>query len=509
MTTAESVPSQTSRTARGIAVHDLVTRKNLRLNRDPRRVVTKPFVPGARPVALNERAARIVERVMELDDADVAATYSGILRGFGDRHRDLPSVFAENFRAMRHRVARGTEVDDSRRLLLGAMFTHEIAIEGAALTNPSMVVHPDQGGLAAGEVRFVMSARAIGEGHVSCVEFRVGVVSEDGDIRVEDPAPYATCGNLLRDGYERVLLEAALDRPADDDEALAFLLRRLPDRFTGPDLERVLSDLHPHLLVMASTHQTISDAHWFLACQYLLGFDGTEDISERVLWPMSPTEQHGIEDARFVRFTEADGRVDYRATYTAYDGSASRTQLIRTEDFRSFRVSQLFGPAVGEKGLALFPRPVGGRYLAMSRWDQENNAIAISEDGMIWPEAVSLAIPPRIWRLMQVGNCGSPIETEAGWLVLTHGVGPMRVYSLGALLLDLDDPTRVLGALDDPLLSASPDERDGYVPNVVYSCGGLKCGDTLVVPYGFGDMGIEFATASIPELLDRMSAPSR
>jgi predicted GH43/DUF377 family glycosyl hydrolase len=501
MSTAESVPVQTTRTARGIEVHDLVSRQNLRLNRDPKRVIAKPFIPGGHPIPLNERAARIVQRVLELGDADVAAAYENTLGGFGNRHRDLEAVFAENFRAMEHRVAEDSKIDDRRRLLLGALFTHEIAVEGAALTNPSMVPHPDQSGLAPGEVRFVMSARAIGEGHVSCVEFRVGVAGPDGSVRVDDPGPYAACGALQPATYSRSLLRAALDG-TDDDETLAFLLSRLPEWFRGRDLERALSELHPNLLVLASTHKTISDVHWFLACQYRLGFDGSGDLSEHVLWPMSPTEQHGLEDARFVRFTDHDGAVDYRATYTAYDGSSSQIQLIRTEDFHTFRISQLFGRATGNKGMALFPRRVGGRFVAMSRWDQENNAIAFSEDGMVWREAVGLAVPPRIWRLMQVGNCGSPIETEAGWLVLTHGVGPMRTYSLDALLLDLEDPTRVIGALEQPLLSASPDERDGYVPNVVYSCGALECGETLVIPFGFGDMGIEFATVRIPDLVE-------
>jgi predicted GH43/DUF377 family glycosyl hydrolase len=503
MSTAESVPVQTSQTAHGIAVHDLVSRRNLRLNRDPGRVIAKPFIPGGHPIPLHVRAARIVQRVLELDDADVAASYEATLAGFGDRHRDLEAVFAENYRAMEHRVAEGAKIDDRRRLLLGALFTHEIAVEGAALTNPSMVRHPDQHGLAPGEVRFVMSVRAIGEGHVSCVEFRVGVIGADGSIRVDDPAPYATCGTLRPAVYSRDLLRSVLDG-SDDDETLAFLLSRLPEWFRGRDLERALSELHPNLLVLASTHKTISDVHWFLACQYHLEFEGTGDVSEHVLWPMSPTEQHGLEDARFVRFTDDDGSVDYRATYTAFDGASSQIQMIRTEDFRTFRISQLHGGATGNKGLALFPRLVGGRYVAMSRWDQENNSIAFSDDGMVWDDSVGLEVPPRIWRLMRVGNCGSPIETEAGWLVLTHGVGPMRTYSLDALLLDLEDPTRVIGALEEPLLSASPDERDGYVPNVVYSCGALQSGDTMWIPFGFGDMGIEFATVQIPALLDRL-----
>ena len=227
-------------------------------------------------------------------------------------------------------------------------------------------------------------------------------------------------------------------------------------------------------------------------------------MSEHVLWPQSPTERRGIEDARFVRCVDPDGSVTYRGTYTAYNGTDSATQLIETPDFQTFHMAQLFGPAVGNKGLALFPRQVEGHHLALSRWDRESNAIATSADGRIWQRSARLRTPVRNWELTQVGNCGSPIETEAGWLVLTHGVGPMRVYALGAILLDLSDPTRVVGTLPDPLLIAAPDERDGYVPNVVYSCGALLHDDRLVIPYGFGDMGIEFATVSVSGLLDRL-----
>ncbi|NUR61768.1 MAG: hypothetical protein HOV87_24370 [Catenulispora sp.] len=371
-------------------------------------------------------------------------------------------------------MAAGSQADRERQLLVGALFTQEIAIEGAALTNPSMVPHPDQSGLADGQVRFVMSARAVGEGHVSAVEFRTGVAGEDGEVRVDEPSPYAECGALQETTYDRFALAAALDRP-QDDEALAYLLRRLPERFSEQDVRRLLRELPRPLRELERMHPSVAaDLHAFLVGQYRQSFDADRDLSERVLWPMAPAEESGLEDARFVRFTDADGTVDYRATYTAnHSGSPhTRTQLIRTPDFRTFEISRLFGTAVGEKDMALFPRLVNGRYLAMSRWDGRHNAVAASADGVSWPDA-------------------------------TARCGPTRS---GALLLDLDEPAVVRGALDEPLVAVTPDDRDGYMPNVVYTCGALPCGDTLVIPFGLGDMGIEFATAPISGLLEALLA---
>ncbi|NUR59548.1 MAG: glycosidase [Catenulispora sp.] len=505
MTVSEAVPPLVRAAApSGIAVDDLVTRRRLRLNRDPSRVVARLFVPGAHPPEMSSRAAAVVRRILALGEAEVDAAYERVLSGFGNRHRGLEETFADNFRVVAHRVPPGAELSRMRELLIGAHFTHEYAIEGAAFTNPSMVPHPDQSGTAPGELRFLMSARAIGEGHLSCVEFRTGVVGPHGEIAVDPPSPYADTGRLDSATYSRTQLAQALNRPNEDDEILAFLLHHLPEDFTEAELEQLLGTLSPELLVLERTFQTLSRVHWFIACQYRVHFPGDTDVSEHVLWPTSPTERHGIEDARFVRFTDGDGRASYRATYTAYDGIDTRTQLLETQDFRSFKMSQLFGKAVGNKGLALFPRKIDGQYAALSRWDRESNSLATSRDCRIWPEARALEVPSHDWDLMQVGNCGSPVETDEGWLVLTHGVGPMRVYALGALLLDLEDPARVIGALKEPLLIASPEERDGYVPNVVYSCGPMKHRDTLVIPYGFGDMGVEFATVPVSGLVERM-----
>jgi predicted GH43/DUF377 family glycosyl hydrolase len=504
MTTAESVPAHSHTVARGIETDEQVTRKRLRLNRDPSRVIAKLFAPGAQGHEMHSRAAGVVRRVVALSDEEAAAAYARTLEGFSSRHRNLEETFLENFRTIEHRVAHGVQLSPLRRLLIGAHFTQEYAIEGAAFTNPSMVPHPDQSGLAPGELRFLMSGRAIGEGHVSSVEFRTGVIGPNGELTVDKPSQFAHVGRVAATRYESSALRAALGGPADDDEVLAYLLHHLPEQFTDAELEARLGELPPQLLVLEKTYRTFSRIHWFVACHYRVEFEGDEGVSERVLWPQSPIECRGMEDARFVQCVDDTGKTLYRGTYTAFNGTDTASQLIETTDFRTFQTSQLFGPAAGNKGLALFPRRIGGRRMALSRWDQESNSIAMSDDGLVWSESQPLDIPAHPWALTQVGNCGSPIETDAGWLVVTHGVGPMRVYALGAVLLDLEDPTRVLGSLENPLLNAAPDERDGYVPNVVYSCGALKHEDTLVIPYGFGDMGIEFATVPVSGLVERL-----
>ena len=473
-----------------------LTRRAPRLHPDRRRVVAGLFAPAEEEPGSLSRASLVIDRIMALDDDAVDRAYAQTLTGFAGRHRDLEGIFADHFQ----RVGReyGAEVSDQRRLLIGAYFTHEYAIEGAALTNPSMVEHPDQSGLAEGELRFVISARGIGEGHVSCIEFRTGVIGADGDVVVDQPSPFAQTGGVREPLYDRAWFEAALTESGDGDAHISPLLSNgLPERFTRPELEQWLAGFAPSAAT-ADLIRRVAD------CQYVLEFTDDTALSERVLRPVAPSECRGMEDARFVRFTGADGNSGYRATYTAYDGVSGAPQLIETADFRTFHVSQLHGPAARNKGLALFPRLIGGVHVALSRWDRESTSLASSPDGLVWGEPRTLRMPELSWELVQNGNCGSPIETPDGWLVLTHGVGPMRAYGIGVLLLDLDEPQKVIGVLAEPLLTADADERDGYVPNVVYSCGALQHGEHLVIPYGFSDVGIGFATVGIPELIGRM-----
>ncbi|GAA1302287.1 glycoside hydrolase family 130 protein [Saccharothrix xinjiangensis] len=479
----------------------IVTRTPLRLRPDPRRVITKLFVPGEERPEHESRSAAVIRRVMALDEGTACAALTRTLRLFEGRHRDVRATFADHFASVSHRLPAGVELSESRRLLIGAYFTHEYAVEGAALCNPSMVAHPDQGGLAPGHLRFVLSVRGIGEGHLSSIGFRTGVIGPGGALTVE-PLPDVTTTGLLRDSvYGKTPFLAKLAELGHDDEVSAVLNRWLPARFTDVELDRVLADLHPRLVARQEAHRTVELIRWIAACNYTSEFPGDTEVGGRVLWPTGPSERQGMEDARFVRFTDEDGGQTYYATYTAFDGVDVAPQLLQTDDFRTFRVTQMTGSAARNKGVALFPRKIGGRFAALSRGDGESTAVVTTDRIGDWNEPRPVEAPGKDWDLVQVGNCGSPVETPEGWLVLTHGVGPMRVYSMGAMLLDLDHPERVLATLPEPLLLPADDERDGYVPNVVYSCGGLLHGDTLVIPYGASDSTIGLATTSLSDLV--------
>ncbi|WP_394619987.1 glycoside hydrolase family 130 protein [Lentzea sp. JNUCC 0626] len=481
-----------------------VTRDPLRLRPDPRRVITKLFVPGEEVPEHESRAAGVIRRVMALDEDTVLAALERTVRLFAGRHRDVRVTFADNFASVSHRLAADADLSESRRLLIGAYFTHEYAVEGAALCNPSVVAHPDQAGTAPGELRFVLSVRGIGEGHVSSVGFRTGLAGPGAALTVDPQPSIISTGARTEAVYEKSLFLGTLAERGHDDEVSAVLTRWLPSRFTGAELDELLAGLHPKLVARQAAHRTIELIRWIAACNYTTEFPDDSVVSGRVLWPSGPSERHGMEDARFVRFTDDDGEQTYYATYTAYDGVDVAPQLLQTNDFRTFRVTQTTGSAARNKGMALFPRRIGGRFVALSRGDGESTAVTTSGDIRTWDEARPVARPARDWELVQVGNCGSPIETPEGWLVLTHGVGPMRLYSMGAMLLDLDEPHRVLASLPEPLLTPSSAERDGYVPNVVYSCGGLLHDDTLVIPYGASDATIGLATAPIGDLLAAM-----
>ncbi len=484
---------------------ELVTRSGVALYADASRVLARLFVPGQELVVDTEsRASGVLARILELPEDAVVAEAARVRDRYAGRHRDLPAALAANYRRIAHRVPDG-EISDARRELIGALFTHEYSIEGAALFNPSAVAHPDQSGLAPGALRFVLSLRAVGEGHISCLEFRTGVFGPGDAVRVDDPGPYVEGGRTGPTSYHRALFALQLVEAGADAESTSFLLRCLPPVFRAGDLDGALDALREQRVTRHGAAHTAELARRIAACSYEVEFAPASALAERVLWPHGPSECQGIEDARFVHVTADDGTAGYRATYTAFDGARIEPQVIETSDFRTFRISQLAGPSARNKGMALFPRTVGGRHVALSRWDRENSAIAFSDDGRTWGDPRTLHSPSRPWELTQTGNCGSPIETDAGWLVLTHGVGPMREYAIGALLLDLDDPTRVVGDLREPLLRPAEDEREGYVPNVVYSCGALRHGDRLLLPYGASDASVRFAVVDLPALLARMT----
>jgi predicted GH43/DUF377 family glycosyl hydrolase len=480
----------------------LVTRSAQRLGADASRVITRLFVPGQEGFEHQEsRAGAVLARILALDEDDVRSSLDDVITRFNGRHRDLVGTFRRHARELADRLDPDRELSEARMLLLGATFTSEYAIEGAALCNPSIVAHPDQNGAAAGSLRFVMSVRGIGEGHRSSIGFRNGIIDAAGRATIDDPAPLATVGAVKPTLLDAAVFRSELARLRDAGEAADYVLDALGDRFTRADLDEQFEKLQIHLSTRGHAPETISLIRGIAERTYAVEFSDHIPLSERVLWPAMRAEAAGIEDARFVRFIDDDGSVIFYATYTAYSGSHISQQLLETRDFQSFRSTPIVGRAAANKGLALFPRRIDGRYAAMSRSDRESNTIAYTDHLSVWTSALPCQRPTQGWEALQLGNCGSPIETNAGWLVLTHGVGPMRTYRIGAILLDLDDPTRIVGQLQQPLLSPATDEQDGYVPNVVYSCGALVHADTLVLPYGIGDAAIGIATVRLPDLL--------
>jgi predicted GH43/DUF377 family glycosyl hydrolase len=481
---------------------ELAKRSPLRLAADPSRVVNQLFVPGQEGFELQDsRAGVVVRRILALAERDVQECLDDVITRFDGRHRDLIGTFRRHAEVLADRLHPGPELSEARKVLLGAAFTSEYAIEGAALCNPSMVAHPDQTGTAEGSLRFVMSVRGIGEGHQSSIGFRTGTVDATGDVVVDEMAPFASTGKVT----EALLDGAVFRNELARREAADYVLNALGDRFTRADLEEQLDTLQIHIRTRGRARATIGEIRSIADRSYCVEFADDISLPERVLRPAMAAEAAGVEDARFVRFVDDDGSVTYYATYTAYSGSHISQQLLETRDFTSFISRPIVGRAAANKGLALFPRRIGGRFAAMSRADRETNTLAYSDDLLVWASSVPCQQPVSAWEVLQLGNCGPPIETDAGWLVLTHGVGPMRTYSIGAVLLDLDDPSRIIGRLRRPLLTPAPDEQNGYVPNVLYSCGALVHAETLVIPYGISDAAIGFATVAMPTLLEALT----
>jgi predicted GH43/DUF377 family glycosyl hydrolase len=462
------------------------------------RVVIRPF-----DVANEVRIEKITARVSSLAEREVERLLEKVMREFRERHQRTREFFLHRFEQVRKHLLTDHPLTESRRLLIGAYFTQEYALESSALFNPSMVWHPDQSGLADGSRRFILSLRATGEGHISSIMFRSGVIDAGNRISMDEPSRFVTAPELVPNSlYEKALFFRKLTELGINGPLTDQVMAALGDHFTLPDLEHTLGNVLRHNRARQREFEPIANTMLLLAkANYEIRFGPDLDVSERIILPSSPAETNGIEDARFVRFTHDGGRVSYYATYTAYDGRVVLPQLLETEDFLHFRVSTLNGPEVRNKGFALFPRTVKGQYAMLSRQDNENIFLMYSDMPHFWYAKELIAKPTFPWEFVQLGNCGSPIETEAGWLVLTHGVGPMRKYALGAMLLDLNDPLRVVGRLETPLLEPNANEREGYVPNVVYSCGALLHGRELVIPYAMSDYATTFATVPLDQVL--------
>lgn len=452
---------------------------------------------------------KIISRVMALGDDEVERLLEQVLAEFHGRHQRLLTFFRERFEAVRHHLLTDSPLTEARQLLIGSYFTQEYALESAALFNPSIVWHPEQAGLPAGTRRFILSLRATGEGHVSSVGFRTGTIDASGTVTLAAPTGFVTAPRVVADSrYDKPLFLRKLAELGVVDAFVELVFDALDDHFTLGDLEAVLAQASRQQRSRRKEWEPFATAILALArANYEIECDPDADISERVIFPYSPAETNGIEDARFVRFEEPDGAIHYYATCTAFDGSVMLPQFLATDDFVRFKVSTLNGPEIANKGFALFPRRIRGAYAMLSRQDGENVSVMESDMLHFWHSRRLVLRPTEPWEFVQIGNCGSPIETPQGWLVLTHGVGPMRKYAIGAALLDLEDPTRVIGRLREPLLSPDENERAGYVPNVVYSCGAVVHAGLLVIPYSMSDYATTFAKVPLADVLAAMQAP--
>jgi predicted GH43/DUF377 family glycosyl hydrolase len=472
------------------------------LKPDQSRVLLRPFNPGD-----SQRVAGIISRIMEIPEDQVGVLLDEICAEFCPRHKDIHTVFLERFEQVRDVFPADQDSSEKRRLLIGSYFLAEYSLESAALFNPSIVPDPDQTNLPAGALRFVLSLRATGEGHISSITFRTGIIHSDQRIEISTPTGLlAEPRQIPNPQYEKALFGRKLAELGLTCEFARRVMHKLGESFALEDLRAALQ-AEQFRLPDGMTHedQQASQGIWMLArSNYEVQFQAEQQISERILFPSTPSQRNGIEDARFVCFRNDDGTNIYYATFTAYDGRVVVPELIETSDFLNFRFRTLNGPAAENKGMALFPRKIGGLYAMLSRQDNENIYLMFSDNVHFWNERKVVLKPAFPWELVQLGNCGSPIETEAGWLVLSHGVGPMREYRIGAFLLDRDNPAKAIGRLREPLLQPNENERQGYVPNVVYTCGALVRNGDLIIPYGLADHATSFATVALAEVLAAM-----
>ena len=478
-----------------------VKRTGIVLKPNPGRVLFRPF-----NFVGDQRPLRIISRVLSLTEEEVSRVLAQVTAEFQPRHQKLLDFLLHRFDQIQHLVPTDQPLSRNRQLLIGSYFTHEYSLEAAALFNPSIIPDPDQTNLPAGVLRFILSLRATGEGHISSITFRTGTIDAEGAIHVDVPTPFVSLPDLVPDAsYEKNLFSRKLRELGLIDQVAETILKNLGDNFTIEQLTKEIGFLRRYASHTTDEFDRTARRVLMLAqSNYQISYSPNQPISERVIFPNGPTELNGIEDARFVRFVDDDGSITYLATYTAYDGRVTIPQLVETRDFLHFHISTLNGPEVQNKGMALFPRRINGLYATLSRQDAENLYIMYSDDLHFWYTKEPLLKPSHPWEFLQIGNCGSPIETDDGWLVITHGVGPMRKYSIGAILLDRDNPSRVIGRLRDPLLCPDETEREGYVPNVVYSCGSLIHNGLLILPYAMSDTASSFATVPLTELLALM-----
>jgi predicted GH43/DUF377 family glycosyl hydrolase len=468
-----------------------------------KRVVARFFFNG------EARAKAIISQVVAMTDAEVATTLTPLLREFSRRHRNITRIFERHCDRVRHLFASQQisfeEVDYKKRLLIGSYFTNEYSIESAAFFNPSLIEDIDQSGLEEGEKRVIISFRAVGEGHISSIAFRHGTINRENEIKLITAGNYVEEAEVIRNAtyHKNSFFQNAVSIKLPDP-VLSEIQTRLPETFEYISLKHVIREMQQRYQVDHFIKKALERLLWLADSYYEINFSLDTDISDRVIFPYSEAESKGIEYARFVKFTDPQGDTVYYATYTAYDGVTIQPKLMQTKDFYHFKILPLYGEGAQNKNLALFPRMINGKYVMVSRIDGINNYIMYSDRINIWENPEILQTPKHPWEFVQIGNCGSPIETSEGWLLITHGVGPMRTYCLGASLLDLENPRIEIGRLKEPLLMPTKEEREGYVPNVLYSCGSMIHNQELIIPYGLSDYASGFATVELDKLLQRI-----
>ena len=478
-----------------------VKRKKKKILGDTSRVITRLHIPDG-----EHRIRKIIGRIINLSDTEAENLLEQIMLDFSERHKDIKSVFENHQNAIKDYIPQNMVLSQTQCELIGAYFTMEYSIESAALFNPSIIPHPDQSGLDKDDLRFIMSLRATGEGHVSSIVFRSGVLDQDNTLIFDPTSDYIETPDVhLYSVYDRHLFQLKLNEMDACNEVTTHILDQFQKDFTYNELKEKIGALYENpIFSEIRQNETFEIMNWLANSNYEMNFRSEHRISERVIFPVSENESSGIEDARFVQFFDDEGVITYYATYTAYNGFKILPQLIETKNFINFKVITLNGRAVQNKGMALFPRKINGQYIMLSRQDGENNHIMFSDNIHFWQESEIIQKPTRPWEFIQLGNGGSPLETNEGWIVLTHGVGPMRQYCIGALLLDLENPAKIIARLDEPLLIPHEEEREGYVPNVVYTCGALIHNNELVIPYAMSDIMSGVATVEVRDLINCM-----
>ncbi len=464
-------------------------------NPDPKRVIIKANIP-----AQKGRVEKIITRVLNLSDKKAKQIFDQVIVEFSNRHKNILNSFDNQYNEIKNFIPKGAQISDTKRLLLGAYFCLEYSVQAAAFFNPSMIEHPDQSDLPVGSMRFILSFRSVGEGHISSIEFRSGELSKKGKFTFYKVSPFVERATTVSNPvYDKSTFFFKLSEIGVKNDYSKIIANQLQEQFSLLELKAVLK---------ISSHKGSRDNAdtilWLAMSNYRLQFKLQQELSERIIFPCSQNESNGIEDARFVRFTDENDEVTYYATYTAYNGHKIMPQILVTSDFLDFQIITLNGQFANNKGMALFPRKIDGKYMMISRFDGENLFLMSSDNIYFWPNMELLKEPEYNWEFFQIGNCGSPIETKKGWIVLTHGVGAMRKYCIGAILLDLHDPSKVIGSTIEPILMPTEKEREGYVPNVVYSCGAIIHNKELILPYAMSDTSSGIVTMPVEQLLSSM-----